>query len=384
MRFTMFYMLHKLLIALRILFVTVGALALLFALSFPDLIIPAHPMYDYMEGITAMDIKPWIWLIPLLWMEIFDVLGPRRNLVWFASLSVVLLAGVVAWPVIEAAYPEWLYPTFEYEDGKLSAGLGWLAVITFGSILFRGVLLSFLYHTAERADDSELNSVEAAVLDPSSARTVREIAASPIRVKPRFLFGDADYGLIERFGVFMRRLVFRSRVRAGMLVAAVALLCGWFIFYPRPDEQQALRRDLCRMYDTMPKMWENQSLHATTPAVHAAYRVMKYVSDHEIFAGFSREQAEEWLKLENVHPGYKMMLRDETDRPLASVDDAFESRTRFLTVTDGRRTAVLFIRMDEQGDTINISEVQDAGWNAVMDDRRRRFGNDIDTRILSH
>lgn len=375
-------MLHHLLVALRIFLVTAGALALLFVLSFPDSIIPEHPMYNYMEGITAMDIKPWIWIAPLLLMEFFDVLGPRRNLVWFASLFAVLLAGFIAWPVIESSYPELLYPTFAYEDGKLSAGLGWLAVITCGSVLFRGVLLSFLYRAPERSDDSELNSVDSTILDPSTARTVREIAADPVRVKPLFLFGDADHGLIERFGILMRQLVFRNRVRTGLFTAAGVLLLGWFCFYPRPDDEQALQRDLLRMkeYTLLP----DGSMLATTPAVHAAYRVMKYVSDHESFAGFTRAQAEKWLHLDKmVPPAYRAILRDENDRTLASVDDAFESRTRFLTVTDGIRTAVLFIRTNEQGDIINISEVQDAGWNAVADDLRRRFGNDIDTRILS-
>lgn len=377
------HMLRSLFIVLRIFLVTACTVALLYVLSFPDSIIPDLPAYEYMSGVTPMDVKPWLWLVPLLGMELFDIMGPRRNLVWFVSLFAVLLAGVVAWPVLEASYPEWLYPTFSYEDGKLSAGLGWLAVITFGSILFRGVLLSFLYKAPERSDDSELNSVEAAVLDPAKARTVREIAADPIRVTPRFLFGEADRGLIERFGMFMRRLVFRNRVRSCIYLGIAALICCWFFFYPRPHEHRALQRDLARMYDTVPQHARHHSSLATTPAVHAAYRVMKYISDHETFAGFSRDQAEKWLQLDRVHPDYKAILRDETDRPLASVDDAFESRTRFLTVTDGRRTAVLFIRTNEQGDIINISEVQDAGWNAVMDDRRRRFGNDIDTRILS-
>lgn len=371
-------MLRKIFIALRIVLTLAAALVLLYVLSFPDSIIPEDPRYEYMSGITAMDIKPWLWVAPLLLMEFFDVMGPKRNLVWFSAQFTVLLAGLIAWPVLEAQYPELMHPTFSYEDGKLSAGLGWFAVITFGSILFRGVLLSFLYKGPERADDSELNSVDAAVLDPSNARTVREIAAAPVRVKPRFLFGDADHGLIERFGIFMRRLVFRHRVRTALYTAAGVLLCGWFFFYPQPDEQQALQRDLSRMYDTHP------CGKATTPAVHAAYRVMKYISDHEAFAGFDRKQAEEWLQLDKVNKHYRNSLRDESDRPLASVDDAFESRTRFLTVTDTRgRTAVLFIRTNAQGDRINITEVQDAGWNALMDDRRRRFGNDIDTRILS-
>ncbi len=374
-------MLRNLLIALRIILVTACTLALLYVFSFPDSIIPEHPLYEYMEGITALDFKPWLWLAPLLCMEFFDVLGPRRNLVWFVSLFAVLLVGVVAWPVVESTYPEYLYRTFAYEDGKLSVGLGWLAVLTFGSILFRGVLLSFLYKAPERADDSELNTVDSAVLDPASARTVREIAADPVRVRPHFLFGDADYGMIERFGLFMRRLMFRNRMRIALLAAGGVLLLAWFCFYPRPDEAEALQRDLDRLPEHV--LQPDGLRVATTPAVHAAYRVMKYISDHEAFSGFTRQQAEKWLGLECVPEPYRLAMRDETDRPLASVDDAFESRTRFLTVSDGSRTAVLFIRTNEQGDKINVSEVQDAGWNAVMDDRRRRFGNDIDTRILS-
>ena len=42
--------------------------------------------------------------------------------------------------------------------------------------------------------------------------------------------------------------------------------------------------------------------------------------------------------------------------------------------TDGRRWAVLYIRTNAEGDKINVAEVQDAGWNAVADDKRRRFG----------
>ena len=58
------------------------------------------------------------------------------------------------------------------------------------------------------------------------------------------------------------------------------------------------------------------------------------------------------------------------------MDDTFLSRTRFLTVTDGTRWAVLFIRTNEAGDIINIAEVQDAGWNAIADELRRQYGED--------
>ena len=155
-------------------------------------------------------------------------------------------------------------------------------------------------------------------------------------------------------------------------ILLIALLLLWFFFYPQPDEQQALRRDLRTMYQHVKQ--PDGTRHATFPAVHAAYRVMKYISDHEIFAQFDKKKAEQWLGLSNVPEPYRKQLRDESDISIASVDDIFDSRTRFLTITDGTRTCVLYIRTDESGDIINIAEVQDAGWNAKADDIRKRFG----------
>lgn len=374
-------MLHRLLISMRIILTVAGALALLYTLSFPDSILPPTPALEYITGITAYTFKPYLWVLPLLSMELTAGMGSRRNFVWFTSLFGVLLVAFLAWPVVQAHYPELIHPTFEFEDGKLAVGIGWLAVIAVGSVLFRCVLLDFLFKAPERAEESDAGAVESAVLDPSTARTVREIAADPVRVRPHFLFGDADRGLIERFGILMRRLLLRRHLRTALLATAAAACLGWFFLYPQPDEEQALQRDLAAMYDYT--VTPAGQMRATTPAVHAAYRVLRYVADKEAFAGFTRGQAEKWLRLQHLPDAYRRQLRDETDRPLPSVDDAFDSRTRFLTVCDGRRTAVLFIRTDITGERINIAEVQDAGWNAVMDDRRRRFGNDIDTRILS-
>lgn len=373
-------MLSTLLMFFRMLLTALGALALLGTLSWPDSILPPRPGLEDIPGSTLYDFKPWLWLLPLLWMELVSAIGPHRNRVWFTGLLGVLLAAFLAWPVLEARWPELVHPTFPYEDGKLAEGVGWLALISAVSLLFRLGLLAFLF-PSPRPETSEENTLDAAVLDPSTARTVREIAADPIHVKPHFLFGDPDFGLIERFRMVMRRLFLR-RVKGYLLLAFAALAALlWFFFYPRPNEQEALQRDLKAMYAF--RTGPDGSLRATFPAVHAAWRVMHAIAEKESFAGLTREQAEQWLHLEEVPPAYRALLRDETDRPLASVDDAFESRTRFLTVSDGRRTAVLFIRTNLEGDVINIAEVQDAGWNDVMDLRRRIFGSDIDTRLLS-
>ncbi len=370
----------KLLILLRVLLTALGALALLGVLGWPDSVLPPRLGEEDIPGITLYDFKPWLWLLPLLWMELVSGAGSHRNKVWFTGLLSVLVAAFLAWPVLEARWPELVHPTFPYEDGKLAEGVGWLALITAASLLFRLGLLAFLFPPPRPASPEE-NSLESGALDPENARTVKEIAANPVRVTPHFLFGDADIGLIERFRETMKHL-FRQRRRNYVLLALGALAAVlWFFLYPQPTEEEALQRDLATMYDT--RIAPDGSHRATFPAVHAAWRVMRYIADRESFAGFTREQAEKWLHLEDVPPAYRASLRDETDRPLASVDDTFESRTRFLTVSDGRRTAVLFIRTNLAGDIINIAEVQDAGWNDVMDFRRLLFGTDIDTRILS-
>ena len=87
-------------------------------------------------------------------------------------------------------------------------------------------------------------------------------------------------------------------------------------------------------------------------------------------------EAEQWLGLDQVHPGYRAWLRDERDIELASTNSMYEVRDRFLTVTNGRLICVLYVRTNEAENRIIISELQDAGWDAVADEQRRRLGND--------
>ncbi len=363
-------MMSRLLTCLRFLLALAGAALLLYVFSYPDSVLPPDPAVADVEGLTVYDFKPVIWLAPLLLLELICAAGPHRNRVWFGSLLTVFIAGLLAWPPLLASRPELVHPMLEFEDGKLAVGLGYMALLLAASALFRLVLLDFLFSRPEEARD-ESGHMEATVLDPSTARTVKEIAADPVRVNPRFLFGDADLGLIERFHALMAKLMRRSLARRLLLLAALLAGAAWFFLYPQPNEQEALQRDLAAMYET-----DASGLRATPRAVHAAYRVMRYVHEHESFAGFDAARAEQWLHLDRATPAYRRLLRDETDRPLASVDDVFEVRTRFLTVTDGRREAVLFVRTDASGEHINIAEAADAGWNAEADEQRRILGAD--------
>ena len=366
-------MLRFISIAMRMILCTAGAVALLYVLSYPDSIMPANPALDYVQGITYYDFKPWMWLAPFLFMELVSVAGPRRNLVWFSSLLLVMGTALVAWPVLTATCPELVHPTFEYEDGKLAKGMLYMFCVLGITMFTRLVVLRFLYppEPVEIADD--INSVDADILDPSKALTVKEILANPKKAKPNFLFGGADEERLSLYRAILRRLRMLSNWKTAGWLTLIAAIIGWFFLFPQPTPEQALQRDMRTMYQYV--KLPDGTRRATFPAVHAAYRVMKHISDNELFANTPKVKAEQWLGLQNVPVSYRTQLRDESDLDIASVDSIFDSRTRFLTVTDGKRVAVLYIRTNQEGDIINISEVQDAGWNAKADDIRRRFGS---------
>ena len=103
---------------------------------------------------------------------------------------------------------------------------------------------------------------------------------------------------------------------------------------------------------------------------------MKYISDHESLAGMQREEAEKWLGIDQITGTYRRWLRDERPIKLASVNSMHENRTRFVTVTNGRQICVLYIRTNDEDNSIIISEIQEAGWDAVADENRRRMGTD--------
>ncbi len=354
---------------LRFLLAVAAALALLFTFSYPDSILPPNPLVADIPGFTVYTIKPVLWLIPLMALELICLAGPHRNRMWFASTLTVLICGLLAWPVLQAWRPELVFPMLPFEDGKLSAGLGYMAILLAVSIIFRLVLLAHIFQRP--MDWQSGGEMEASVLDPANARTVREIAADTTRVQPHFLFGDADQGLIEQFRQFMGRVWKRTLLRRALLGLAILAGLVWFFCYPRLNEAEALARDLSAMYET-----DASGARATPRAVHSAWRVMKHIHDHESLAGMSFIEAEDWLQLMQAPLAYRLKLRDEKVPEPASVDPTFESRTPFLTVTDGRRTAALYVRTDASGEHINVAEVVDAGWNAVQDSYRRRFGND--------
>ena len=349
---------------LRVLLCAAAAAALLFALSYPDSVIPPDPAKEGLGAFTVYGLRGYVWVLPLGLTLLISALGRRFFLIWFTAMLVVGISAFIAWPVLQATYPEWVQPSLPFQGGMLPAGLGLFALILAAGFLVY-LLVRFLFPAPEKED---VGTAEASVLDALQARTVQEIAANPLHPQPKFLFGDADLTLVERFGLLWRGLRRRRLGRVSLLLLALGALAGWFFLYPQPTEQEALQRDVQRMQ-------EHHRGLGTRAAAHAALRVMEHISDHESLAGMTREEAETRLGLDKVDPAYRAVLRDSSDVSIPSVDNAFESRERFLTVRDPfGHWAVLYIRTDAEGKHINVSEVQDAGWNAVYDEQRRRMG----------
>lgn len=380
-------MLRILAIILRLPFALAGAFALLCALSYPDSIIPPDAARQWEQGFTLYTLRGYVWVLPWLFTELVCLMGPRRNLVWFTAMLTVFTGALIAWPVLTATRPELVFRTMEHEEGgMLSVGLLYFSLILFGSVLVRFVFLRFLFAAPLDAENTS-GDIDAAVLDPAKARTVRQIAAAPVRVAPKFRFGEGDEGVVVKFRALMRRLFVQRCASTVSLLLGLTALVGWFFLYPQPTEEEALQRDLRVMKEHI----RFKGAYAAPPAaVYAAYRVMEYVDSHNTFNGMSKAEAEQWLGLNTEHT-YEAMMRDERDLSIPSVDDMFESRDRFLTVSEAfsfppnglrsplprrAKTALLYIRTDESGERINVVEVQDSGFNDVYDEQRHRMGTD--------
>jgi len=357
---------------LRLLCSILCAAGMLYAFSFPDSLLPYEASSNVTGEISLYKWRGLAFLLPWLMMELVSLAGDRRNVVWFSGIFSVFIGCFLLWPLMEIFRPEWLWPTFSYEDGKLSMGLCYLAIFTLGSLLFRCGLLRYFF--PEPLALYEGNDVDIEMLDVDTARSVREIAQSPVISKPRFLFGDADQGIVTRFLELTRRFLAKRRMRFMFITVAVGGGLLWFVSLPLlfNSAEQRIRRDKLMMLDF--EADGKGGLRATHAAVHAAVRVMENISEYERLMGMSTKRAERYLGLARADALYLKQLRDESDLPLRSAEDIFYSRTRFLTVSDGQRSAILFVRHNEKGDKITVSEFQDEGWNSEVDAIRRNIG----------
>lgn len=362
-------MLALLIRLLRYLLATACAALLLISLSYPDAILPPLPPDAAPAGefSPAALLRDYLYIPPLLLLLIASA-GSGFSKRLLSALLTVLLVGFLSWPVLRSLRPELIEPTFSYQSGMLPKGLALLLLITLISLPLCALLHYFSPPPPE--PENELNTADMSELAPEKGRTVQEIIANPVIVRPRFLFGDPDMALVERFRCFVRAVARRRALRYAVLglLAIPALL--WFFCYPQPDAASAFERDLELMRDT--RSLPDGRLVATTAAVHAGYRVMKQVQDLGLIDGLSPEQARQRLHLDTLPEPYRSQVLDSRPLALASMDAQASNRTRFLTLTDGRRIAVLYLLLNEDGTAINIAEVRDAGWDAAADAERKR------------
>lgn len=391
-------------LAFRFLLTTLGAFALLYALSYPYSIIAPNAEWDYVEelsaehmsrgfqamlataatplcllvpwfkppvaeGLTPEAFIPWLGIVPWLLMEIASGLGSKRNLVWFGSIAFVLVATFIAWPVLRATHPEYIRPDVLWDDGKLVEGVIRFGIFIFFSLLFRLVILDFLFRRQREPEEDNVNYAEADVLDPSKARTVKEIVEDPGKVTPTFLYGKADTGLIARFRAMMDKIGRKKlRTTIGILSTVVVLLL-WCLLYPQPTEEEAFQRDMDAMYEQSPVRGRNGIILATPRAVHAAYRVFSHLSDKDCkisFIGKDDADVAAFLQLDKAGPAYSRQLRSNCAVPDPHAVYMPDTEDRFITFSDGNRAVTLLLHHDATGKISNV-ETQYSGWNPRAD-----------------
>ncbi len=354
---------------LRIFLCTLFASALLLMWAYPDSIIVPNFLREQNPNDTIYHVRAYLWVIPFILMELVCMAGERKNLVWFSSLLTVLLTGLLLWPYFDVWRPELLWKQMPYEDARLATALGYFSILVFFSAIFRLIILNFLF--APPPEVHELNEVDVMRLDPSQGRSVKEIAARQGRVKARFLFGGADEGIISRFYDMMRSVLDIRRSRRIMIFSLLALGALWFFIYPAVMDNAGFRyqRDRERMY-------EKSGEHMSTAALYAAQRVLQDVAKNDRLRGMTIEEAERYL---NIPKEDYNQLRDESEIDSWSSDDIHSSRRRFLTITDGQRRVVLYLRMNADKKHINFADLEEEGWNPVIDEQRRRQSNNWHT-----
>lgn len=396
---------------MRMLIVAIGAVMLMLLASFPSSLIGPEPTVSIpgVDYAFLVEWKNWLWLAPWLLMELAALIGPRRNFVWFCGLGGVIVLSMLAYPIIQAARPELVHPSFKemvyniflteeleqisilhedsaYRDKCLAYGLPILWALLGLSLFLRTVVLGYMMRIHAKPEENEFNTVDAADIAPDAenARTVKEIAANPQKVQAKFKFGEADKGLVAHLRELLQRMRYLRTVRGLCWLGGACFVMLWFLLYPQPDEQQALERDLEAMYETTTDAEGNTV--GTTRAVYAALRVMKYATEQRSIDNKTVKQAEQWLQLDRAPEEYRAAIRNEDIEELTLMPLRLKTSvpySRFLSITDGRLHAVMMLnlRTNEIDSStgaplilpetkINFPQYFEFGWDTAEDKRR--------------
>ena len=249
-------------IGVRILIVATGAVLLMLLAAFPSALVgpEATVSIPHVKHTFLVEWKNWLWLAPWLLMEVAAIVGKRRNLVWFSGLVGVIGITMVIYPIIQATRPELIDPAFRemvfnidlreqleqieilhedsaYRDRCLSFGFPILWILLGLSAFLRLVVLGYLLSLQEKPDDNEYTNVDAADIAPDAenARTVKEIAANPQKVKPQFKFGKADSGLVARIKAMLLRLQYLRTVKGLCILGQFQILQPQVVGFVQPE-----------------------------------------------------------------------------------------------------------------------------------------------------
>ena len=396
-------------VGVRTLIVALGAFGMMYTISYPSAFVGPDSYIEvpYFSREFLTEWKNWLWIAPWLLMEFSSIIGPKRNVVFFSGLLIVMACTMIVYPILQASQPELIESTLRdksiyglfqtehdeeiiifsqgtpYRDGCLSFGFVFLWVLLGLSAFIRIILIGYIISLHRKEETHEANSVEVADISPNapSAKTVKEIVSTHKKTNPNFKYGEADFSLIAHIKGIFRRIQMMRNMRGLAWCALVCLLFLWFFLYPQPTPEEALQRDIERMYET------NDNEFATPRAVYAALRIMRYLSDpaNKTLDNMTIAQAEDWLQLHRASESYRDIIRNEEANEKARVPERLKSPsvifTRFLTISDGKHSATLVLNTNAdkgerplpQDTRIFYPQYYENGWDDKADRYRAGY-----------
>lgn len=359
--------------ALRSLLTCALALAALYMASFPDSLLSEEFAAVVPGGRTAQHLHDWLWVLPVVLMEVVSGMGGRRNAVWFSGLLSAWGLAALALPLLRWHAPEWVMKTHEAEDIKLYAGFFGMSLFIGASLFFRLAVLRYLFPPAAGADE-EKYAYSGETLKLVPARTVQEITSAPPRRRRHFLFGEVDEERIRKWGLAGRAALVFVRTRARLTAAVCAAILVWnaAFYYGTGGAEGERARDFLRIRECRYEAAGGR-FAATDRAVHAAYRLFREADESGVFNGKTTREMEVWFALDQWNPAY---LKQAMTPPEDAENDVFSLKECWLTIDDGTKRATLSLYRNQETDRINVVELGERGWDPRRDARRGALGAD--------
>lgn len=350
---------------LRAFLVAFLSLAAVVLAAWPDWVLSPAAIAASPHRVALGHLHEWMWLIPIVLMEVVAGAGRCRNRVWFAGLLAAWVIVILAMPVLRWYAPELVMRSHPSENAMLYPVAFGMTVFVAASLFFRLTVLKYLFPPLSSTDESGYYVSDSAMGPP---RTVQEIAAAPPRRRKYFLFGDVDEERLRGWGMAGKAAMalLRSRVRFVAVCCAVLIVWNVGFFYGSGGSGGERARDVERLGEFHLK---DGARVATNRAVHAAYRLFGEIDARKLFNGKSESEMEQYLRLDAWDPAY----REQARRP---VEALFSIRERWLTIDDGTKRADLYLYRNKDTGLTNQAERDEKGWDPLLDDYRSRLGTD--------